>query len=61
MCRRQTEGFDVILNANRPYLTVESLVVDTTKPYHDLFTDTTRELSTQRLQQFPSWNADPGG
>lgn len=55
ICRYQTDGFDVILDADRPDLTVESLVVDTTKPYHDLFTDSTRELSAERLNQFPSW------
>jgi HKD family nuclease len=55
ICRYQTGGFDVILNANRPDLTVESLVIDTTKPYHDFFTDSTRKLSAKRLEQFPSW------
>jgi HKD family nuclease len=55
ICRYQTDGFDVILEADRPELTVESLVVDAAKAYHDLFTDSTRELSAKRLQQFPSW------
>jgi HKD family nuclease len=55
ICRHQTEGFDVILDADRPDLTVESLVVDTAKPYHDLFTDSTREISAKRLGQFQSW------
>jgi hypothetical protein len=55
ICRYQTEGFDVILDADRPELTVESLVVDATRPYHDLFTDSTRKLSAERLEQFPSW------
>lgn len=55
ICRHQTGGFDVILAADRPDLTVEYLVVDNSKPYHDLFTDSTRELSAERLQQFPSW------
>lgn len=58
ICRYQTEGFDVILEADRPDLTVESLVVDAAKPYHDLFTESTRRLSAERLKQFPSW---PGG
>jgi HKD family nuclease len=52
ICRYQTDGFDVILTANRPDLTVESLVVDVEKPYHDLFTDATREVSAKRLEQF---------
>jgi HKD family nuclease len=55
ICRHQTGGFDVILGADRPDLTVEALVVDETKPYHDLFTDETRRLSAERLRQFPSW------
>ena len=54
MCRRQTEGFDVILNAERPELTVEYLVLDESKPYYDLFSPSTRKLSAERLQQFPS-------
>jgi len=53
ICRYQTDGFDVILTANRPDLTVESLVVDVEKPYHELFTDSTREISAKRLEQFP--------
>lgn len=58
ICRYQTEGFDVIRDADRPDLTVESLVVDTTRPYHDLFTESTRQLSAERLKQFPSWPSD---
>lgn len=54
MCRYETDGFGVILDADRADLTVESLVVDTAKPYHDLFTDSTRALSAERLKQFPS-------
>lgn len=52
MCRRQTEGFDVILEANRPDLTVESLVVDDEKAYHDLFVTETVRLSRERLEKF---------
>jgi HKD family nuclease len=55
ICRHQTGGFDVILSADRPKLTVEALVVDETKPYHDLFTDSTRQVAAERLLQFPSW------
>lgn len=61
ICRYQTDGFDVILDADRPDLTVESLVIDTAKPYHDLFTEATRRLSAERLQQFPSWPSDREG
>lgn len=53
ICHRQTEGFDVLLEANRPELTVEALVVDPTKPYHSLFTEETRRRSRERLRQFP--------
>lgn len=53
LCRHQTGGFDVILAHNRPDLTVEVLVLDKTKPYHDLFTGSTRQLSAERLEQFP--------
>ena len=60
ICRRQTEGFDVLLEADRPELTVEALVVDRRKPYHDLFSAGTLTRSEQRLGQFPSW-PPPGG
>lgn len=52
LCRRQTGGFDIILQYNEPHLTVESLVVDAKKKYHELFTPKTRELAAQRLDQF---------
>lgn len=51
ICRRATEGFDVIRAAGRPDLTVEALVVDVSKPYHDLFDDATVHLSEQRLSE----------
>jgi hypothetical protein len=55
ICHRQTEGFDVLLEADRPELTVEALVVDPAKPYHDIFSPETRSRSEERLRQFPSW------
>jgi HKD family nuclease len=55
MCRHKTEGFDVLLEANHPELTVEALVVDAGKDYHDLFQEETRRLSAERLEAFPSW------
>jgi hypothetical protein len=55
MCRKQSRGFDVLLRADRPDLTVEQLVLDTGRPYHDLFKEKTKSLSAGRLQQFPSW------
>jgi HKD family nuclease len=56
ICRRQSEGFDVILAADRPDLTAESLVVQETKTYHDLFSRETRRLSATRLELFPAWH-----
>jgi HKD family nuclease len=50
ICRHASEGFDILLAHNRPDLTVEQLVVDAARPYHDLFGAQTRELSSQRLE-----------
>lgn len=58
ICRRQTDGFNVILAADRPDLTVEALVLDESKPYYDLFTEKTRRVSAERLRQFPSWPSE---
>jgi len=55
LCRQQTGGFDIILQHDLPHLTVEALVVDEGKPYHDLFSQRTKELAATRLKQFPSW------
>jgi HKD family nuclease len=55
LCRRQTGGFDIILEHDLPQLTVEALVMDTQKPYHPLFTQRTKALAAERLKQFPSW------
>jgi HKD family nuclease len=55
LCRRQTGGFDVILENDEPHLTVEALVVDEEKTYHRFFAAKTKELAAQRLTQFPSW------
>jgi hypothetical protein len=43
----------VLLRANRLELTLEHLVLDATRPYHDLFYDETRRLSRERLAMFP--------
>lgn len=50
-----SRGFDVLLTADRPDLTVEQLVEDGSRGYHDLFGEQTRQLSAERLTQFPSW------
>jgi HKD family nuclease len=55
LCRRQTGGFDIILENDEPDLTVEALVVDEQKPYHRFFAEKTKELAAQRLKKFPSW------
>lgn len=55
ICRTQSRGFDVLLNADRADLTVEQLVLDGKRPYHDLFKEETKRLSAARLQLFPSW------
>lgn len=55
ICRRRSEGFDVILAADRPDLTAESLVAYEDVPYHDLFDAETLRLSLERLQLFPAW------
>lgn len=58
ICKSGTEGFDTIHEANRPDLTIEFLVVDPTRPYHDLFPEETRTLSARRLRdQFPGFQA----
>lgn len=59
LCRRQTRGFDVIKESNRWDLTVESLIVDPNKPYYELFKGDLRDLSEQRLKQFPTWPGPP--
>lgn len=55
LCRQQTGGFDIILEHDQPQLTVEALVMDKDKAYHQLFTQRTKELAGERLKQFPSW------
>ena len=52
LCDRQTGGFDVILQSGKRELTVEQLVADKTKPYHDLFSKRTLGLAQERLRQF---------
>lgn len=59
ICRRQTSGFDVIKESGKWELTVESLVVDPNKSYYDLFKGKIRELSEERLRQFPNWPGPP--
>jgi HKD family nuclease len=57
LCRRQTGGFNIILEYDEPLLTVEALVLNEEKPYHRFFTEQTRKLAAERLEQFPSWSS----
>lgn len=50
--REPTEGFNHLAEANRPDLMVETLVLDTTKPYHHLFTETTKENARATMDDF---------
>jgi hypothetical protein len=52
LCKRQTEGFDVMLAAGERDLTVEALVMDVNKTYHNLFDDETRRKAQEHLDQF---------
>lgn len=59
MCRHRTDGFDIFFVNDRPDLAVERLVLDAGKPYHDLFSAKTRELSAERMATFRSGRSEP--
>ena len=50
--RRHTDGLDVLLQAGRVDLTLEWLVVDESKPYHELFGTKSIELARARIEEF---------
>jgi hypothetical protein len=50
--RRHTDGLDILLWGGRVDLTLEWLVLDETKPYHDLFGTTSIELASARIEEF---------
>lgn len=50
--RRRTKGLGILLRAGRVELTLEWLVLDETKPYHDLFSQGSIELARARIAQF---------
>ena len=50
--RRHTEGLDILLHGGRVDLTLEWLVVDESKPYHDLFGARSVELAQARIEEF---------
>jgi hypothetical protein len=49
---RRTEGFGHLEEAERPDLMVETLVLDTSKPYHRLFPATTVQSARERMAQY---------
>jgi hypothetical protein len=50
--RRPTLGFGHLKNAGRPDLMLETLVLDTGKPYHRFFTTETIETARRRMQGY---------
>jgi hypothetical protein len=49
---RRTGGFGHLEEAERPDLMVETLVLDTSKPYHRLFPATTVQSARERMAQY---------
>jgi hypothetical protein len=50
--RRPTLGFGHLEEAGRPDLMVETLVLDTTKPYHSLFSPKTIAAARERMDDY---------
>jgi HKD family nuclease len=50
--RRHTDGLDILLESGRVDLTLEWLVLDESKPYHDLFGIRSIELARGRIEAF---------
>jgi HKD family nuclease len=50
--RRHTDGLDLLLAGGRVDLTLEWLVLDESKPYHDLFSVHSIELAHGRIEAF---------
>jgi HKD family nuclease len=51
LCRGETDGFDEMIKAGHPELTVEFLLVDADKPYHSLIPADIRAVSEERLRE----------
>jgi hypothetical protein len=49
---RRTEGFGHLEEAERPDLMVETLVLNDSKPYHQLFPTTTVQAARERMAQY---------
>lgn len=50
--RRPTVGFGHLEAARRPDLMLETLVLDETKPYHNLFSPRTIDLARERMAEY---------
>lgn len=50
--RRHTDGLDILLQAGRVDLTLELLVLEESKPYHELFGTKSIELARARIEEF---------
>jgi len=50
--RRRTQGFGHLEKARRPDLMVETLVLDTSKPYHRLFPTAAIQAAGERMAQY---------
>ncbi len=50
--RRPTRGFHYLEEAERPDLMLETLVLDSSKPYHRLFTAPTIEIARARMAAY---------
>jgi HKD family nuclease len=59
--RRRTQGLGILVHAGLFELTLEWLVLDAAKPYHDLFSDQSLELAKARLAEFKSGAAQGAG
>lgn len=50
--RRPTLGFGHLENAERPDLMLETLVLDSSKPYHHLFSGRTVQIARERMDDY---------
>ncbi len=50
--RKPTVGFGHLQNAGRPDLMLETLVLDTSKPYHRLFSQKTVDAARARMREY---------
>jgi hypothetical protein len=58
--RKPTLGFSHLEEAGRPDLMLETLVLDTNKPYHHFFTKNTIETARERMQEHGYPTEDEG-